>query len=64
MMKNNIAGNEKTVGAGIGGGTSVDAAVICVTSLIPVATVIAPVIVPIIMANGVVGAVGRWLGRD
>ncbi|SDO92782.1 hypothetical protein [Selenomonas ruminantium] len=64
MMKNNIASSEKTVGTGIGGEMGVGTIIDC-SSPIFIVSVIAPTVVPIIIAaGGVVGAVGRWLGRD
>ena len=64
MMKNNIVSSENTVGTGICGQTGVGTIIDCSSSIF-IVSVIAPAIVPIIIATGgVVGAVGRWLGRD
>ena len=66
MAENNIARSAKTVGAGISGAAGVGSAIGTAAgiSAIPAAAIIAPAIVPLIVSTGVVGAVGRWLGRD
>lgn len=66
MTKNNIASSTKAVGAGISGAMGVVGAVGTAAgiSAIPAAAILAPTMVPVIIATGAAGAVSRWLGRD
>lgn len=63
MTKNDIANSAKTAETGISGAAGVgDNSVALVRpawSLIP-----APLVIPVLIARNVVGAVSRWLGRD
>ncbi|MBE6100573.1 MAG: hypothetical protein E7200_00485 [Selenomonas ruminantium] len=66
MKKENVSGGIGAVaGKSIGGiGIAARGGAVGIPAAVLATAALAPAIAPIIIAGGVVGAVGRWLGRD